>query len=54
MSFMVFFSLFFFYSLPDFVDITILFFGGTEMLELTQTKVMQQPDCDNGHTLTTL
>lgn len=51
---MVFFSLFFFCSLSDFVDITRLFFGGTEILELTQTKVVQQPDCGNGHTLTTL
>lgn len=31
-----------------------IFFGRTEMLEHTQSKVMQQPDCGNGHTLTTL
>lgn len=54
MSCIVFFSLFFFHSLSDFVDITVLFFGGTEMLEHTQTKVIQQPHCGNGHTLTTL
>lgn len=36
---MVFFSMFFLYLLSDFVDSTMLSFGGTELLRLTQTKV---------------
>lgn len=49
MSCMVFLSLFFFGSLSDFIDSAILLFGGTDLPELPQTKVMQKPDCGNGH-----